>query len=411
MASYEDLKKQFQGIATAAGSTTGEIDDDVLDKIIAGTHGSYSVADDTIVRRPGEGYVAPESTPRDTSTRSRNDMRRELLLPDYRKQAAQQVNPQFDRLTNQLQSQIAATRGRIPRQLLARGQAVGGQRTLQEGELDRQLAYGTADLEAQRQMAINQAAQGLRQQGLEEQRYQDQVAFRDKEFAYGKTQDQINNSLRQREMQLKEEGLSDDQAYREAQLELQENTLDENIRQFDEQQSYKYWLGNKQYSGGTTGTTQEPSFDIRAYTPMLNNLYQQDPGQVIPYINNLEREGVPQEAIQELRRIYGVQSTTTPTSQSQQGRVGGRMDMGGTTSSSVITPYIPPEPQFQEEPEEINYPLSYLEAKEDVLSTATDMNGNVNAEIVAQQVDALVAAGQISPDVARAIYSPYAQQE
>jgi hypothetical protein len=259
-------------------------------------------------------------------------------------------------------------------------------------------------------MAINQAAQGLRQQGLEQQRWETEQDFRERQFEYGQEQDAFNNYVTQRQLELQQQGMAFEQAQAQAEFEYEKNrdAINDDFRKWQTSMMY----GGRGTSGtGGTATPQEDSFDIRAYTPMLNNLYQQDPGQVIPYINNLEREGVPQEAIQELRRIYGVQSTTTPTSQSQQGRVGGRMDMGGTTSSSVITPYIPPEPQFQEEPEEINYPLSYLEAKEDVLSTATDMNGNVNAEIVAQQVDALVAAGQISPDVAMAIYSPYAQQE
>ena len=291
MASYENLKKQFQGIATAAGSTTGEIDDDVLDKIIAGTHGSYSVADDTIVRRPGEGYVAPETTPRDTSTRSRNDMRRELLLPDYRKQAAQQVNPQFDRLTNQLQSQIAATRGRIPRQLLARGQAVGGQRTLQEGELDRQLAYGTADLEAQRQMAINQAAQGLRQQGLEQQRWETEQQFRERQlasdenrfqqqFAYGQEQDAFNNYMQQRSLELQEQGMAFDQAQAQAEFEYQQNRDAIN-------DDFRRWQTSMMYGGrGTSGTAQEPQTDLSQYQRIIEQS-DYDANQLMQYILSL----------------------------------------------------------------------------------------------------------------------------
>jgi hypothetical protein len=403
MASYENLKKQFQGIATAAGSTTGEIDDDVLDKIIAGTHGSYSVADDTIVRRPGEGYVAPETTPRDTSTRSRNDMRRELLLPDYRKQAAQQVNPQFDRLTNQLQSQIAATRGRIPRQLLARGQAVGGQRTLQEGELDRQLAYGTADLEAQRQMAINQAAQGLRQQGLEQQRYETEQDFRERQFAseqdrfqqqfeYGQEQDAFNNYVTQRQLELQQQGMAFEQAQAQAEFEYEQNrdAINDDFRRWQTSMMY----GGRGTSGtGGTATPQEDSFDINPYMDRIENGgYLNDPQALIQYINTRD---IPESAKQQLRNLYGVTQRTSDLGVAGQTRPEYKYE--------AITPKVEPEP--------VDYPMSYVEAKEDVLSTATDMNGNVNAEIVAQQVDALVAAGQISPDVARAIYSPYAQQE
>jgi hypothetical protein len=403
MASYENLKKQFQDIATAAGSTTGEIDDDVLDKIIAGTHGSYSVADDTIVRRPGEGYVAPETTPRDTSTRSRNDMRRELLLPDYRKQAAQQVNPQFDRLTNQLQSQIAATRGRIPRQLLARGQAVGGQRTLQEGELDRQLAYGTADLEAQRQMAINQAAQGLRQQGLEQQRWETEQQFRERQlasdenrfqqqFAYDQEQDAFNNYMQQRSLELQEQGMAFDQAQAQAEFEYQQNrdAINDDFRRWQTSMMY----GGRGTSGtGGTATPQEDSFDINPYMDRIENGgYLNDPQALIQYINTRD---IPESAKQQLRNLYGVTQRTSDLGVAGQTRPEYKYE--------AITPKVEPEP--------VDYPMSYVEAKKDVLSTATDMNGNVNAEIVAQQVDALVAAGQISPDVARAIYSPYAQQE
>ncbi len=404
MASYENLKKQFEGIATAAGSTTGEIDEDVLKKIIAGTHGSYSVADDTIVRRPGEGYVAPETTPRDTSTRSRNDMRRELLLPDYRKQAAQQVNPQFDRLTNQLQSQIAATRGRIPRQLLARGQAVGGQRTLQEGELDRQLAYGTADLEAQRQMAINQAAQGLRQQGLEQQRWETEQQFRERQlasdenrfqqqFAYGQEQDAFNNYMQQRSLELQEQGMAFDQAQAQAEFEYQQNrdAINDDFRRW--QTSMMYGGRGTSGTGVTTGTPQEDSFDINPYMDRIENGgYLNDPQALIQYINTRD---IPESAKQQLRNLYGVTQRTSDLGVSGQTRPEYKYE--------AITPKVEPEP--------VDYPMSYVEAKEDVLSTATDMNGNVNAEIVEQQVDALVAAGQISPDVAWAIYSPYEQQE
>ena len=171
MANYQDLKKQFEGIATAAGSTSGRIDEEVLKKIIAGTHGSYSVKDDTIVRQAGEGYVAPPKPERDTSGEpdrsprprpsTRKQQRTELLVPeqrqtiDYTGRAREQVSPAYDRLLTQLRSDVESTRGAIPRRLLARGQSVGGQRTLQEGELDRQLAYGTADIESQRQQAIH----------------------------------------------------------------------------------------------------------------------------------------------------------------------------------------------------------------------------------------------------------------
>ena len=54
MATYDQLKKQFQDIARGAGSTTGDVDERVLKDIIAGRNRSYSVSNDKIVRKPGE---------------------------------------------------------------------------------------------------------------------------------------------------------------------------------------------------------------------------------------------------------------------------------------------------------------------------------------------------------------------
>jgi hypothetical protein len=237
-------------------------------------------------------------------------MRRELLLPDYRKQAAQQVNPQFDRLTNQLQSQIAATRGRIPRQLLARGQAVGGQRTLQEGELDRQLAYGTADLEAQRQMAINQAAQGLRQQGLEQQRWETEQQFKERQlasdenrwqqdFEYGQEQDAFNNYVQQRKLELEEQGMAFDQAQAQAEFEYEQNrdAINDDFRRW--QTSMMYGGIGTSGTGVTTGTPQE---DLSAYQNIIEQSgYNAE--QLMQYIN---AQPISDQDKQYLMSLYGV---------------------------------------------------------------------------------------------------------
>ena len=393
MASYENLKKQFQDIATAAGSTTGEIDEDVLKKIIAGTHGSYSVADDTIVRRPGEGYVAPETTPRDTSTRSRNDMRRELLLPDYRKQAAQQVNPQFDRLTNQLQSQIAATRGRIPRQLLARGQAVGGQRTLQEGELDRQLAYGTADLEAQRQMAINQAAQGLRQQGLEQQRYETEQDFRERQFAseqdrfqqqfeYGQEQDAFNNYVTQRQLELQQQGMAFEQAQAQAEFEYEQNRDAIN-------DDFRRWQTSMMYGGrGTSGTggTATPQEDLSAYQNIIEQSgYNAE--QLMQYIN---AQPITDESKQYLMSLYGLnQGGFTQRGQGFAREAPSFIGQGMQTTSSE-----PPQPQTPidmppPEPKSVSDWLKLQEYYEQ-----QNVGGDVNLDSLSEQISTTIPSKQ-----------------
>ena len=186
--------------------------------------------------------------------------------------------------------------------------------------------------------------------------------------------------------------MSFDQAQAQAEFEYEQNrdAINDDFRRWQTSMMY----GGRGTSGtGGTATPQEDSFDINPYMDRIENGgYLNDPQALIQYINTRD---IPESAKQQLRNLYGVTQRTSDLGVSGQTRPEYKYE--------AITPKVEPEP--------VDYPMSYVEAKEDVLSTATDMNGNVNAEIVAQQVDALVAAGQISPDVARAIYSPYAQQE
>ena len=384
MANYQDLKKQFEGIATAAGSTTGRIDEEVLKKIIAGTHGSYSVKDDTIVRQAGEGYVAPPKPERDTNDEpdrsprprpsTRKQQRTELLVPeqrqtiDYTGRAREQVSPAYDRLLTQLRSDVESTRGAIPRRLLARGQSVGGQRTLQEGELDRQLAYGTADIESQRQQAIQQQAQALRQQDAQaqQQQFENQLSLRQMQLqeqgfnadqAYRQAQLEMqqqgmqldtrqqafNEYAQNRQLELQEQGFTADQAWRQAQLELEQMQMQEGARQFDEQQQYKYWYGNQQFSGyggaGSTQPTQEQE-DVSDYRQYIESYLINDPNSVISYINNLEStRAVSPQGANRLRSIYGIQAQTAQTQTTGTGRVGGSLEeVGGTIGQTMIRP-------------------------------------------------------------------------
>jgi len=356
VADYQDLKKQFEGIATAAGSTTGKVDEDVLKKIIAGTHGSYSVKDDTIVREAGSDYVAPEGGTY-SPPKTRKDQRSSLLLPDYENQARSQVSPAYDRLINQLRSDVSASRSAIPRRLLARGQSVGGQRSLQEGELDRQLAYGTADINAQRQQAIQQQAQALRDQAAEEQRWQQEFGLQQDQFELQQQQQAYNEYVQNRQLELQEQGFTADEAWRQAQIELEQMGIAEDKRQFNISEAndmdYKNRLFNAQYSGGSGGVQQPEEVDVSDYRQYIESYLIEDPNAVISYINNLQ---IPDTAKNRLRNIYGIQKgTVDPNAQVVLDRMGvGDTQMQETVQDTMITPQSVQEPQEVQEETEIN---------------------------------------------------------
>jgi len=378
VADYQDLKKQFEGIATAAGSTTGKVDEDVLKKIIAGTHGSFSVKDDTIVREAGSDYVAPEGGTY-SAPKTRKDQRSSLLLPDYENQARSQVSPAYDRLINQLRSDVSASRSAIPRRLLARGQSVGGQRSLQEGELDRQLAYGTADINAQRQQAIQQQAQALRGQAAEEQRWQQEFGLQQDQFELQQQQQAYNEYVQNRQLELQEQGFTADEAWRQAQIELEQMKIAEDKRQFNISEAndmdYKNRLFNAQYSGGSGGVQQPEEVDVSDYRQYIESYLIEDPNAVISYINNLQ---IPDTAKNRLRNIYGIQKgTVDPNAQVVLDRMGvGDTQMQETVQDTMITPQSVQEPQTtMEQPPESKNVSDWIRLQEYYANQGTQDTG------------------------------------
>ena len=106
--------------------------------------------------------------------------RQPVTPPDFLGQARSEVAPAFDRSIGQLTQQVEGTRRTLPQQLAARGQALGGLRGQQEDALTRDLAYGTADLRAQQEMAAIQRADVLGQRWTEQQRFDIEQDFRER---------------------------------------------------------------------------------------------------------------------------------------------------------------------------------------------------------------------------------------
>jgi hypothetical protein len=276
---------------------------------------------------------------------------RQVSRPDFLAQARQEVRPQFDRAIGQLTQQVEGTRRQLPQQLASRGQALGGLRGQQEDTLTRDLAYGTADLRGQEEMAALQRADVLGQRFTEEQRYQDEVAFRERSFEEQQRMNQFSMQTTLQQLANEQDRFAYQQTRDAIGDEWQKIKFDEDVRARGVQEAIQQAqlgiqranlaLSQRQYEDSLASQGGQVGIDVNALKAYTNKLdeFGNDVQGLIGYIDNLYRMGQIGEAeVNYLRGLYGVaeQTTTTvsqvPTAQAIEGATG---------QTGVRTPTVP----------------------------------------------------------------------
>jgi hypothetical protein len=281
---------------------------------------------------------------------------RQVSRPDFLAQARQEVRPQFDRAVGQLTQQVEGTRRQLPQQLASRGQALGGLRGQQEDTLTRDLAYGTADLQAQGEMAALQRADVLGQRYTEEQRYQDEVAFRERSF---EEQQRMNQFSMQTTLQqlANEQDRFDYQQTRDAlgdewrQIEFDENVRAKGVQEAIQQaqlgiqqaqlglQARGVALSERQYADSQRQTAE--GVDTRKLAPYMSMLEMylnnQDEQGALAYIDNLSEYGLTPQETNYIKGIFGYQGGTSTVSQVPTAQA----IQGATGQTGVRTPTVP----------------------------------------------------------------------
>lgn len=262
--------------------------------------------------------------------RDARNQQRQPTRPDFLSQARQEVRPQFDRAIGQLTQQVEGTRRQLPQQLASRGQALGGLRGQQEDTLTRDLAYGTADLQAQSEMAALQRADVLGQRFTEEQRYQDEVAFRERSFEEQQRMNQFSMQTTLRGLDNQDRAFEFQEERAKIEDEWQQIKFDEDVRRFGLDYGIKQAqlglqargvaLSERQYADSQRQADGVDTRKLAPYMSMLEMyLNNQDQEGALAYINNLSQYGVTPQEADYIKGVYGYQA-------------------GGTTTEEVVTP-------------------------------------------------------------------------
>ena len=355
---------QISGIAKQQGTNIGTATDMFVANAMG--RGNYSGGGTFDMNQPVQDYQSlrmsllqePETKP----------VQRTSKPVDYTAQATQQVSPAFQKIQNQLAKQVESTRRALPQALGARGQAVGGLRLGQEDVLTRDLAYGTADIAAQEQSAIQEQAARLSQ--AEQQRLAQERQFGFQERGISLQEQGFAEQQRQNEFsrQLALQGLATDQErfeYQQARDVIgdafAQQQFDESVRQFGLRNAIDQAnLRLAQQQEARLSRPQAQQVDISQFTPTLDYLYRQDPQSALNFIN--QSIATPEQKIALMQR-YGVtpsMQTTQPTGTVGIERFQPQTELTGT---GIIAP--PSEPQEQQtreiSPTEYNRLVSELD--------------------------------------------------
>jgi hypothetical protein len=305
--------------------------------------------------------------------------------------------------------------------LASRGQALGGLRGQQEDTLTRDLAYGTADLRRQEEMAALQRADVLGQRFTEEQRYQDEVAFRERSF---EEQQRMNQFSMQTTLQqlANEQDRFDYQQTRDAlgdewrQIEFDENVRAKGVQEAIQQaqlgiqqaqlglQARGVALSERQYADSQRQTAE--GVDTRKLAPYMSMLEMylnnQDEQGALAYIDNLSEYGLTPQETNYIKGIFGYQGGTSTVSQVPTAQA----IQGATGQTGVRTPTVPVRTTTQSRfimpnaqvSQQTGASLKDIQTIDELIANSV-VNPTANPTAVKNQIDSLYISGALgTPD-------------